>query len=126
MSKQTLAVLPHQFSIYSLDADATIPPHVFQAPIYFIGKTNEELSLVLPDTVSISADISDEGWKALEVLGPLELSMVGIMAEIGNVLATAKISIFVVSTFETDYFLVKSQDLDNAIAALVQDGYKVV
>lgn len=126
MPKQTLSVLPHQFNIYSLDANAAIPPQALKAPLYFIGKTKEELSLVLPDTVTISADISDEGWQALEVLGPLDLSMVGIMVEIGNVLAKAKISIFVVSTFETDYFLVKSHDLPNAVEALTQDGFKVV
>jgi uncharacterized protein len=52
--------------------------------------------------------------------------MVGIMAQIGSVLADAKISIFVVSTFETDFFLVKQQDLDNASLALSKNGYKVL
>ncbi|MEP7703605.1 ACT domain-containing protein [Paraglaciecola sp. 25GB23A] len=126
MPKQTLQVLPIQFVIHSLPSNALIPQEVFSAPIYFIGKTQEELSLVVPDTINIDSDDSDRDWRALEVLGPLNLSMVGIMAKIGSVLAAAKISIFVVSTFETDFFLVKQQDLNNATLALSKDGYKVV
>lgn len=126
MPKQTLQVLPIQFVIHSLPSNALIPQEVFSAPIYFIGKTQEELSLVVPDTINIDSDDSDRDWRALEVLGPLNLSMVGIMAKIGSVLAAAKISIFVVSTFETDFFLVKQQDLNNATLALCKDGYKVI
>jgi hypothetical protein len=126
MPKQTLQVLPTQFVIHSLPSNALIPQEVFSAPIYFIGKTQEELSLVVPDTINIDSDDSDRDWRALEVLGPLNLSMVGIMAKIGSVLAAAKISIFVVSTFETDFFLVKQQDLNSATLALSKDGYKVI
>ncbi|AWL12116.1 hypothetical protein HMF8227_01643 [Saliniradius amylolyticus] len=126
MTKQTLAILPETFTIYSLHTQSAIPPSVLSSPIFFIGKTYDELSLVVPEPVYIEAEESDPDWRALEVLGPLELSMVGIMAQIGNVLAQAKVSIFVVSTFETDYFLVKQQDLDAAQQALQQAGYKVM
>lgn len=126
MPKQTLAVLPQKFSIYSLDVNAEIPKQVFNTSVYFIGKTNEELSLVVPDDIYIEADECDDGWRALEVLGPLQLSMIGIMADIGNVLAQAKVSIFVVSTFETDFFLVKDADLENAAHSLDAGGYKVI
>lgn len=126
MPKQTLATLPHIFTVHSLTASSEIPKAVFEAPVYFIGKTNEELSLVVPETVVIDSEESDGDWRALEVLGPLQLSMVGIMAQIGSVLAQAKVSIFVVSTFETDFFLVKQKDLPNAAEALEKDGYKVI
>jgi uncharacterized protein len=126
MPKQTLQVLNNHFVIHSLPNDALIPQAVFSAPVYFIGKTQDELSIVVPDTIAIDSDDSDRDWRALEVLGPLNLSMVGIMAQIGSVLADAKISIFVVSTFETDFFLVKQQDLDNASLALSKNGYKVL
>jgi hypothetical protein len=125
MPKQTLAVLSDTFTIHSLPDDAAIPPQVFKAPVYFIGKTHDELSLVVPNTIEVQSEDSDSGWRALEVLGPLNLSMVGIMAQIGNVLAQAKVSIFVLSTFETDFFLVKQQHLQTAADALRQDGYKV-
>lgn len=125
MPKQTLEILPEIFVIHSLPDDATIPADVFKASVYFIGKTNEELSLVVPESIKINSDDSDSGWKALEVLGPLNLSMVGIMSQIGSVLASAKVSIFVLSTFETDFFLVKQKDLETASVALIENGYKV-
>lgn len=126
MPKQTLATLPQRFTVHSLAASSEIPPQVTHAPVYFIGKTNEELSIVVPDTIPVDSEESDGDWRALEVLGPLQLSMVGIMARIGSVLAEAKVSIFVVSTFETDYFLVKEKDLNTAAEALENDGYKVI
>jgi hypothetical protein len=61
----------------------------------------------------------------LEVLGPVNLSLVGIMAEISNVLAKAKVSILVLSTFETDFFLVKDDQLTSAITALKKSGYRI-
>lgn len=126
MPKQTLSVLANKFTIHSLSVDATIPSQVFNSSLYFIGKTNDELSIVVPESVSINSEESDVDWRVLEVLGPLQLSMVGIMAQIGNVLASAKVSIFIVSTFETDFFLVKQKDLEIAANALEKDGYKVI
>ena len=126
MPKQTLAVVAERLIIHSLPADAEISPLVFRSPIYFIAKTAEELSIVVPESVPIESDDSDGGWRALEVLGPLSLSMVGIMAAIGNVLAKAKISIFILSTFETDYFLVKDKSLEKALKALESEGYTVI
>ncbi|GAB3015717.1 ACT domain-containing protein [Bowmanella dokdonensis] len=125
MPKQTLAILPETFTIYSLPVDNELPSAVLQSSLYFIGKTRDELSIVVPDTVQVESDMSDPDWRVLEVLGPLQLSMVGIMARIGSVLAAARVSIFVVSTFETDYFLVKKDDLAKAKDALLKDGYKV-
>ncbi|GAA0859410.1 ACT domain-containing protein [Aliiglaciecola litoralis] len=126
MPKQTLAALPDKFVIHSLPVNAEIPSQVLNASLYFIGKTHEELSIVVPQAIHVDSDESDTDWRVLEVLGPLELSMVGIMAQIGNVLAAAKVSIFIVSTFETDFFLVKQKDLEVAANALENDGYKVI
>lgn len=125
MPKQTLSALPQTFAIHSLPVTAAIPAEVFQAPVYFLGKTSEELSIVVPDSLNIDSDDCDLDWRVLEVLGPLQLSMIGIMADISQVLAKANISIFIVSTFETDYFLVKQKDLTSAANALQQDGYQV-
>ncbi|WP_100658312.1 ACT domain-containing protein [Alteromonas flava] len=125
MPKQTLAVLPDTMVIHTLPPDAQIPSEVLQSPLYFLGKTADELSIVVPESIAIEADESDGDWRTLEVLGPLSLSMVGIMAKICNVLAQAKVSIFVLSTFETDYFLVKQKSLEAAIKALEDDGYSV-
>ncbi|AMJ94200.1 ACT domain-containing protein [Alteromonas stellipolaris] len=126
MPKQTLAVLPQPFTIHSLDGDSAIPANVLQSPLFFLGKTEDELSIVIPSTVDVDSLDSDEGWRALELLGPLHLSMVGIMAQIGAVLAAVKVSIFVVSTFETDFFLVKDNKLADATKALKNAGYTVL
>lgn len=123
MQKQTLQVLKDTFAIHSLDVSNAIPSQVLTCDVYFIAKTYDELSLVVPQRINIDAEETDHDWRVLEVLGPLNLSMVGIMAEIGGVLARAKVSIFVVSTFETDYFLVKQDSLDTAIKALKNANY---
>jgi hypothetical protein len=126
LGKQTLSVLPDNFAIHSLSEDQDIPSSVLSSDFYFIGKTHDELSLVVKQSLPIEAIESDYDWRVLEVLGPLNLSMVGIMAQIGAVLADAKVSIFVVSTFETDYFLVKSESLLTAIKALKNARYDVI
>lgn len=126
MGKQTLSVLAPTYAIHSMDEDQSIPSSVLRSDFYFIGKTHDELSLVVQQDIRIDALESDFDWRVLEVLGPLNLSMVGIMAEIGAVLAAAKVSIFVVSTFETDYFLVKSSMLSTAIGALKKARYDVI
>ncbi|MCW8090641.1 ACT domain-containing protein [Alteromonas sp. ASW11-130] len=125
MPKQTLAVLPMEFTIHSLESDAAIPAEVLSSPFFFLGKTSEELSIVVPSHISVNSLDSDLQWRALELIGPLALSMVGIMAQIGDVLAKAKISIFIVSTFETDFFLVKNNKLKDAVRALRNAGYTV-
>ncbi|WP_395342915.1 ACT domain-containing protein [Ningiella sp. W23] len=124
MQKQTLQVLDDTFAIHSLDVEQSIPSQVLKCDVYFIGKTYDELSLVVPQRLNIDAEETDYDWRVLEILGPLNLSMVGIMAEIGQVLAAAKVSIFVVSTFETDYVLVKQDSLDIAVEALKKAGYR--
>ncbi|OJF67754.1 amino acid-binding protein [Alteromonas sp. V450] len=123
MPKQTLLVRTSLFTIHSLDPESDIPSSVLSSPLFFLGKTEEELSIVVPEYVEVSSLDSDEGWRALELLGPLHLSMVGIMAQIGKVLASAKVAIFVVSTFDTDFFLVKNNKLEDAVAALEAAGY---
>lgn len=125
MPKQTLVVRESLFTIHSLDPQSDIPASVLESPLFFLGKTEEELSIVVPSTINIKSLDCDEGWRALELLGPLHLSLVGIMAQIGQVLAAAKVSIFVVSTFDTDFFLVKNNKLSDAIMALKEAGYTV-
>ena len=124
MSKQTLQVLPDTFAIHSLDADADIPAKVLKSDVYFIGKTNDELSVVAPQKLSLGSIETDFDWRVMEILGPANLSLVGILAEISGVLAKAKVSIFVLSTFDTDFILVKSDLLKTAVNALKKAGYQ--
>ena len=93
----------------------------------FVGKTDEELSLVCM-TEYVPADTleREDGWKGFRIQGVLDFSLIGILAPIAKVLADHKIGIFAVSTFNTDYILVKKENFDAAISALAEAGYTIV
>ena len=94
---------------------------------YFIGKTDEELSLVCKteDTPANTTD-RDDGWKAFRIEGVLDFSLIGILSKISGILADNKIGIFAVSTYNTDYILVKKENFDKALGVLEEAGYTIV
>lgn len=93
----------------------------------FIGKTDEENSLVCPTAKVPSNSIErDDGWKAFRIQGSLDFSLVGILSKISGILAENKIGIFAVSTYNTDYILTKADNFDSAISTLSENGYKVI
>jgi len=126
MSKLTLKLIPENFSIHSLPVNSEIPQEIFSAPIYFIAKTFEEISIVLPSKYTLDSDDVETDWQALEVVGPLDFLLTGILSNISAVLADEKISIFAMSTFDTDYILVKSNTVKAAISALRLNQYQVI
>lgn len=94
---------------------------------YFIGKTDEEYSVVcITEDTPVNTIERDDGWKGIRIRGILDFSMIGILAGISGVLAENKIGIFVVSTFNTDYILVKEKNFDRALEALHLAGYEIV
>lgn len=98
----------------------------FAADLVFVGKTDEELSLVCPTSVVPAATIArEDGWRAFRIEGVLDFSLIGILAKISTILASEGIGIFVVSTYNTDYVLVKETSLDDALTALEREGYVV-
>ncbi len=98
-----------------------------ESELLFVGKTDEELSVVCPtDRVPDETEAREDGWRAFRIVGVLDFSLVGILAAITGVLAAAGIGIFAVSTFNTDYVLVKRGELERALAALVEAGYTVI
>jgi len=126
MSTLTLKLLEETFAIHSLASDIDIPKAVFSAPIFFIAKTYEETSIVLPQSISIPSDEVETDWQALEVVGPLDFTLTGILSKISTILADEKISIFAISTFDTDYILVKSKNVSLATAALIANDYQII
>lgn len=94
---------------------------------YFVGKTDEEYSLVCitEDTPKNTLE-RDDGWKGFRIQGKLDFSMIGILSRLAGILAENKIGIFAVSTFNTDYILVKEENFDRAIRALASAGYDIV
>ncbi|AOW75789.1 amino acid-binding protein [Colwellia sp. PAMC 20917] len=126
MSTLTLKLLEETFAIHSLASDIEIPKAVFDAPIFFIAKTYEETSIVLPQSINIVSDEVEKDWQALEVVGPLDFTLTGILSKISTILANEKISIFAISTFDTDYILVKSNNVSLATTALISNDYQII
>lgn len=119
----TLSLLDQTFTIHRLEPNAKIPETALRSSFFAITHTDEELSLVLPDSVKIESDRSDPGWACFKVQGPLDFGLVGILAGITSVLAEAKIAVFALSTFDTDYILVKRKQVQAAQEALASEGY---
>ena len=90
----------------------------------FIGKTDEELSLVCKteDTPKNTVE-RDDGWRGLRIQGVLDFSLIGILSKLSGILAEHKIGIFAVSTYNTDYILVKEENYERALAILASEGY---
>lgn len=126
MARMTLAIHPQLFTIHSLAPDSVVPTAIFQQEIYFIGKTSGELSVVVNSTFEIESLEQEHNWRCLEVIGPLGFSMTGILASVSGVLAAQKISIFAISTFDTDYILVKKDTLAEASKALKKKNYQII
>ena len=95
--------------------------------LYFIGKTDEEISLVCKteDTPGNTTD-RDDGWKGFRIEGVLDFSLIGILSKISGILAENKIGIFAVSTYNTDYILVKKDNFEKALRVLGEAGYEIV
>lgn len=94
---------------------------------YFIGKTDEEISLIcITKDCPQNVIERDDGWKAFRIQGVLDFSLIGVLAKISGILAENKIGICAVSTFNTDYILVKNENFDAALRVLSEAGYVVV
>jgi len=121
--KLQLNILENHFTIHRFPANHEIPNQVYESQFYSISKTDEELSIVCNSTTQVNSEKSDTDWSCIKVEGPLDFSLTGILAKISTVLAKAEISIFAISTFDTDYILLKSEKLPFAKKALLKSGY---
>jgi len=125
MPKLTLKILENQLTIYKFKPTETIPPAVFGSKFYCVVRTDEELSIVCDSSIELVGSERNGGWSCLKVLGPLDFSLSGVLSGISSVMASSSISIFAISTFDTDYILVKFEELENAVRALREAGYEV-
>lgn len=99
----------------------------FETPFCFIAKTDEENSLLCQTKdIPENATNCDNGWKGFRIEGTLDFSLIGILSEISRILAEAKIGIFVVSSFNTDYIFVKSENFENALNLLQKANYDLL
>jgi len=121
----TFVILRQTFAICRLDKDAPIPHWAFQGGLFSITQTKDELSIVCPQMNVPKGIICNQGWSCLKVKGPLDLSSTGIISSIASTLEMKNISLFSVSTYETDYVMVKEKDLEGAIFALTEAGHRI-
>lgn len=103
------------FSIYKLNTTDNIPPEVYKSEFLSITRTDEELSIVCRENSNIKTDKVSHNWRCIKIVGPLEFSMIGIINRITKILKEVEISVFVISTYETDYFLIKKNNFKTAI-----------
>lgn len=122
MKKLTLTVLESQLSVSRFTSEAVIPDWALQPTEFMsITRTKEELSIV-SDSSRVPSDAQSEGeWRALKVEGPLDFQLIGVLSSLLNPLAQAQISVFTVSTYDTDYILLKEDKLEHAIRVLEND-----
>jgi hypothetical protein len=126
VSALTLVLRPEALCIYRLPPDSPLElERLRDAPWYSITRTEDELSIVARDGLELGAGEREPGWSCLRIEGVLDFSLVGVMAGIAKVLADADVSIFAISTFDTDYLLVRTARLQAAKAALTASGYRV-
>ena len=125
MAKPVLKVLDGEFAIHRFAPDRPIPEAVFSSSVYWIARTDDELSVVCDAAIKLTGGEKNTGWACLKVIGPIKLTETGVLAGLSAVLASARISIFALSTFDTDYILLPFGLLEGAIEALVDSGYRV-
>ena len=125
MLNLTLTLLNDSFTIHRLNPKTNVPATALDSSFFAITRTSDELSIVVPDTVEIQSEQSETGWAGFKVEGPLDFNLVGVLAGIATVLTDAKVSIFALPTFDTDYILIKRVQVDAAKDALTSAGYRV-
>ena len=120
-----LTLLPNTFAVSRFAPDAPIPDWATTAPVFSITRTEEELSIVAPESVTPDDVRAERGWRALKLEGPFDFALTGVLASVLQPLADARVSIFAISTFDTDYVLVRFESLNYAISALRAAGHRV-
>ena len=125
MPSLSLTLMEHTLAIHRLPAKAALPKAALHSPFFAVMRTEEELSVVLPESIELESEQVDAGWACFKVNGPLALNQVGVMAQIAAALAKAEVALFALSTFETDYILVKREQVRAAQEALTSAGMKV-
>lgn len=122
----TIKLLEEKYGVCRLNKTDSIPEWTKDSEFLSVTRTLQELSIVCVEN-NIPSDIKcEKNWRILKVEGPLDFSLIGILASISSLLAQNKISIFAISTYDTDYILVRDKDVDKAVVALVNARYKII
>lgn len=121
----SLTVLPERLAVCRLAPDELVPECPAGTRFWSATRTDEELSVVLPEESVPASWQTEKGYRGLKVLGPLALGLTGVLASLAMPLAEAGVSIFAISTYDTDYILVREGDLEKAKRVLLAGGHTV-
>jgi len=122
----TMKLLKDKFAICRLNNNESVPQWAKESNFFSITKTPDELSIVCSQDSVPSEILCEKDWIALKVEGPLDFSLIGILSSITTILADKKISVFAISTYDTDYILVKDKEVDKALDALSAERYEII
>ena len=120
-----ISVLPDNYSIYRFKSESEIPDWILSSDFYSVTKTKDEISVVGPQTDKTINSICNRDWRVLKIAGPLDFSLIGIIADVSITLKNKNIPLFIISTYDTDYILIKQKDLNKGIKALEEKGHKI-
>jgi hypothetical protein len=121
----TLIVVDGNFAVCRLEPGAPIPPWATAGDLFSITGTADELSVVCRQDAVPDGINCERGWRCLRVAGSIPFSVVGVLASLTAPLAEAGISVFAISTFDTDYLLVRAQDLERVVDILRRRGHTI-
>lgn len=120
-----LSVSAGRYAVCRLEADEPAPAWAEGAGFVSVTRTADELSVVCREERVPAETRAEHGFRLLKVAGPLDFALTGVLASLSGALAGAGVSLFAVSTFDTDYLLVRETDLDRALEALAEAGHEV-
>ncbi len=120
-----LTIMKETFSVYRLKPGALIPDWAAEGPFTTITRTPAETSIITLQGKAPGGTTEESDWRCIEVEGPLPFTLIGLLASILVPLAQAEISIMAVSTFDTDYVLVKDRNLEAAVYTMMQAGHHI-
>lgn len=124
--KQKILVLDGVFTVYQFDKKAKIDLNSFDPKGFFsVTFTDEEISIVTKEDLELKGSKIEKNWRCLKIQGPLDFNLIGVIHGIWDVLMKAEVSLFVISTYNTDYFLVRENMLHKALEALKNNGYDI-
>ncbi|MFD9699523.1 ACT domain-containing protein [Lentzea sp. NPDC059081] len=128
MKRLIVDVRPGEYSVTRLAPDAGVPAGLLDLAdvLVSVTRTPDEVSIIAPSSFAIGDGSAEKGWRLLTVRGPLEFTLTGIMAALAGELAAAGVSLFALSTYDTDHLLVKQADLGRAVVALRAAGHELV
>jgi len=126
LRKLTLKILPDRMAVCRFEPSAPLPGWIDQPGFYSITRTAEELSVVCNEEHVSPGTQSEAGWRCFQLLGPFTFSEIGIISSLTQPLSESGVCVFVISTFDTDYLMVKDKDLAKTIDTLTVQRHQVI